>query len=355
MTLADHTSPPTGWRRTRARLRPFVKPVLLLVVSVAVGWGIVQLVGVIDWADVAHALRQLNVGEAFALVLVLLLRQTLNAVPLSQLLPGLSLWRSLQNDLSAVLVGTLAPPPGDVVMRVTQFRSWGIDPVDGMAGVTLNMLAFYVVRFVAPALGLVALAVRGFETGHAVAASLSALVAAGILLALVLVLRGDGLARLVGRTAGRVVRRFRSTVEPDAWADEVVAFRGRMATNVRAGLARSLLALVGMVLADAAILTLSLRFVGVGASLLAVDQVVGTFLLAYPLTVLPLAGFGVLDATLLASFTEICGVEHEPEIVAGLVLWRTVTLLGPIVLGGLAFLWWRRTAKPDDEAAVGAA
>ena len=330
--------------RGRWLLRTFGKPLLILAVSILVGVIIVGLVGAVDWADVWDALRRLAIWQVVVLLLALLVRQTFNAVPLTQFVPGLSLWRSVQNDLGAVVVGTLAPPPADVVLRVSMFRSWGIDPVDGMAGVTLNMLAFYVVRFIAPALGLIALSVHGFETGQLVTALGSAAIAAAILVGLLLVVRGDGLARVLGRTAALVVHRFRSSVEPDSWAASVVKFRGRMAGNVRAGLTRSLLALLLMVLADATILTLSLRFVGLGASQLTLDQIVGTFLIAYPLTLLPLAGFGVLDAALIAAFTELCGLAHEPEVVAAIVVWRAVTILGPLLLGGITVFIWRRSA-----------
>ena len=315
---------------------------VLLAVSFAVGWIIIQFVGAIDWAAVLDALRRLSIAQVALLLVGLLVRQSFNAVPLTQFVPGLSWWRSLQNDLTANLVGTMAPPPADVVLRVSMFKSWGLDPVDGMAGVTLNMLAFYSVRFLAPALGLIALSVHGFESGQLVAALGSALLAAAILVGLALVVRGDGLAHLVGRGAGRVVHRFRSSVDPDAWAGSVVKFRGRMAGNVRAGLARSLVASWSRWCSRTQRCSpLSLRFVGLGASALTVDQIIGTFLLAYPLTLMPLAGLGVLDAALIAAFTEICGTELEPEIVAGLVVWRSVTILGPLVLGLGTLLLWR--------------
>jgi putative heme transporter len=326
------------------RLRLFLKPVIVLAASIALGWLIVQFVGAVDWAAVTDALRRLDPAEVVALILGLLVRQTLGAVPLTQFVPGLSLWRSVQNDLTANLIGTLAPPPADVVLRVSMFQSWGIDPVEGMAGVTLNMLTFYSVRFLAPALGLIVLSIHGFETGDLFVAIGSALTSAAILVGLALVVRGEGLARVVGRTAGRVAHRFRSSVDPDTWAGSVVRFRGRMAGNVRGGLARSMLALVAMVLADSIVLTMSLRFVGLGASTLTIDQIIGTFLLGYPLTLLPLAGFGVLDATLIAAFTEIAGPPLEPEVVAGLVVWRSVTILGPLLLGSGALLIWRRSS-----------
>ena len=67
----------------------------------------------------------------------------------------------------------------------------------------------------------------------------------------------------------------------------------------------------------------------------------GSFLVVYPLTALPLAGLGVLDATLVVAYTEVAGVAAEPAIVAALVLWRVVTILGALALGGISLGWWR--------------
>lgn len=61
-----------------------------------------------------------------------------------------------------------------------------------------------------------------------------------------------------------------------------------------------------------------------------------------PLTLLPLAGLGVLDAELLAAFTEIAGLSWESEIVAALVVWRTITIGGPLLMGAITVLLGRR-------------
>jgi uncharacterized membrane protein YbhN (UPF0104 family) len=228
-----------------------------------------------------------------------------------------------------------------MVLRVAMFRSWGVDPVIGMAGVMLNMLTFYSVRFLAPVFGLLLIAFQGAERRHLVVALVCGLVALVVLGALGMLLRGDGLAAMLGRTAGRIARRVRRDVDPEQWAEAVVDIRTRSADQLRAGLLPALLALVVMVVADGVIVFMSLRFVGVGADRLTVIDVLGTFLLAYPLTIMPLAGLGVLDAVLLATWTEIAGLEFEPEIVAALVIWRIVTILGPLLLGLGTFLAWR--------------
>jgi putative heme transporter len=321
--------------------RPWLKPLLLVLASGIVAWIVVGFVGAIDWSEVATSFSRLSLGSFLLLVLGLLVRQAFNAVPLSKFVPDLNWRRSVQNDLGANVVGTFAPPPSDVVLRVSMFNSWDINPIDGMAGVTLNMITFYAVRFLAPVLGVVLLVTQEVERGHLVTAALSALVAGGLIGALIAVMRGDAMAAWVGRTAARVAGKVKDGIDEEAWSLAVVDFRGRMNETLRAGLLPALLALIAMVLSDSLILLMSLRFVGVSASQLTAVDVIAAFLLAYPLTLMPLAGLGVLDAALLAAYTDIAGLPWEAEIVAALIVWRTITIGGPLVLGSLTVVWWR--------------
>jgi hypothetical protein len=107
-----------------------------------------------------------------------------------------------------------------------------------------------------------------------------------------------------------------------------------------------------MVLSDACILLLALRFVGVSAAELPAYEVIGMFFLAYPLTLPPLMGLGIYDVVLLGAFMELGGAALEPELVAALTVWRATTLVGPVLLGGVAAVWWRRTAATSATSAT---
>jgi len=318
-----------------------VRPLLFLALSVVVARILINLVGSVDWRQVGEALGRLGWSAVPVLLVLLLLRQAFNSVPLAVFVPGLGFARGFQNDLTANLVGTVAPPPGDVVVRISMFRSWGISAADGMPGVTLNSLAFYVIRFSVPILGVVVLLRQDLSGAQIWSAVVSLLVAVAIVVTLVLVARGERFARLLGRWAARVAARFRDDVDEHAWGDKVADFRATMSTRLSRGLPPSLLSLTAMVITDSAIVLASLRFVGVDSVLLPWMIITGAFYIAYPLTALPLAGLGVLDAALVVAYTETAGVAAEPEIVAALVVWRVVTILGTLALGLLAFLWWR--------------
>jgi hypothetical protein len=337
-------------------LRRLVRWVLALVVAWFAYQAVRRLVGSVDWSAVGRALGSLD-GWVFApLVGLLLLRQVFNAVPLTYYVPGLGLPRSVQNDTTANLLGTFAPPPADVVVRVQMFRSWGLDPVAGMTGVTLNTAKFYVIRFVAPVLGLLALGVREAELRQWLVAGACALVAAAFLVALVLVLRSDALAAWLGRSAGRLAARFRRSVDPSAWAAYLVRLRATTSDSLRRGLFPSMLALVGMVLTDGSIALVSLRALGVGADRIPTLDVFAAHLMAYPLTLLPLFGFGVLDAVLVGAWTTVAGAAAEADVVAAIAVWRVVTIVGTLALGLISLAIWRvghrtsRRPRHDDPA-----
>lgn len=318
-----------------------VRPLIFLAVSFVIARILINLVGSVDWRQVAAALGQLEWSQVPSLVALLIMRQAFNSVPLSVFVPGLGFRRGFQNDLTANLVGTVAPPPSDIVVRISMFRSWGISAVDGMPGVTLNSLAFYVIRFSIPILGVVLLIGRDLTSGQIWSSVLSLVVAVAIVVTLILVARGETFARIIGRRSALVAGRFRDDVDADDWADKVAGFRATMSTRLNRGLPPSLAALAAMVIVDGLIVLLCLRLVGVGASLLPVGLVLGSFFVAYPLTALPLAGLGVLDAALVVAYTETAGVDAEPEIVAALVVWRVLTIIGTLALGALSFAWWR--------------
>jgi hypothetical protein len=169
-----------------------LRPILFLVVSFFVARLLIALVGSVDWQQVATALGRLTWIQIPALLAVLLVRQAFNSVPLAVFVPGLGFRRGFQNDLTANLVGTVAPPPGDVLVRVSMFRSWGISPIDGMPGVTLNSLAFYVIRFSIPIVGVLVLMSGDLSGAQVWSAVVSLVVAAAIVVMLILVARGTG-------------------------------------------------------------------------------------------------------------------------------------------------------------------
>ena len=327
----------------------WVTRLVLLAVAMLATVVIVRLVGRIDWAAVWDALGQLTWWQPIVLLAVVVLRQVLNALPLKFYIRGVSAYRATINDLGAILMSVVAPPPSDLALRVTMFTSWGVPAAKGVAGTLMNTLTFYVVRFSAPAVGFALLLATGQPPGLRWLELLSIAVAVTIVVGIRLVLRSEALARSIGTRAGRLVRRVRRTVEPDAWAEACLTFRSDISATFSRGFPRSMLALTGMLATDVLVLLLCLRFVGIYPADVNLADVAIAYLFAYPLTLFPFSGIGVVDALILAGLVEAGGPAIEPAAVAALVVWRVFTVGVPVLMGVGAVGMWRRSVSGSPE------
>jgi uncharacterized membrane protein YbhN (UPF0104 family) len=318
--------------------------VVLLAVALVATVVVVRLVGQVDWGEVWDALTHLAWWHAPLLLAVMVVRQVLNALPLSLYIPGVSAYRATLNDQVAILMSTIAPPPSDIALRMAMFSSWGVPVPKALAGTVMNTLTFYIVRFGAPVVGFVLLFATGGQVGLRWADLVSVAISVTIFVGLMLVVRSEGLARKVGTTGGRAASRIRKTVDPEAWAAACVQFRIDVAARFKRGFPRSLLALSAMLVVDLCLLLMSLRFVGLDTSEVAVVEVAIAYLFAYPFTLFPFSGIGLVDALVLAAVVQAGGADVEAAALAGLVVWRVFTIGGPLALGALGLAAWRRTA-----------
>ena len=342
MTSAGAGESTVGGAVHRAKRSAWLTRLALLVVAGLVTVIVVRLIGRIDWAAVYDALRHLTWWQPFVLLAVVVVRQVLNALPLALYIPRVSALRATVNDLGAILMSAVAPPPSDLALRVGMFNSWGVPTVQAVAGTLMNTLTFYIVRFAAPLLGFVLLLAVDEPAGLRWLDLVFVAIAVAILVAVLLVVRSDQLAIRVGSFSGRMARKVRPSVDPDAWVRACVDFRVQISARFRYGFVRSLLALCGMLAADLTVLVLSLRFVGVSSSEVPLVYVAIAYLFAYPFTLFPFSGLGVVDALVLAAVVEAGGLEVEAAAVAALVVWRVFTVAVPILMGLGAVTAWRR-------------
>lgn len=317
----------------------------LLVLAGAVLVTAVRLIGRVDWHAVGSALGLLAWWQIGVLVCVLVVRQVLNALPLAFYVPGLSVPLATVNDLGAAVMSFVAPPPGDVALRIAMFASWGISAAKGVGGAMMNMLSFYIIRFASPLGGLLLMGIGGQATGSVWVAAGSVLAGVILLVCTILVIRAEPAATWIGLTAGRTVRRVRPAVDPDAWARACRTFRADSSETFRRGFPPSAGALVGMLVADATALVLAMRFVGVDASEVPTLYLLTAYLFAFPLTIFPFHGIGLVEAAVLALMVDVGGIEVEAAALAGFLVWRALTVLGPVLMGLVALAWWRRQVR----------
>lgn len=315
-----------------------LRAVIVLVVVVAVGGAVMEFVEKVDWGEMVDAALGVELWQYAVLVVALLVRQVLNSTPLVLFLEDLTIGRATAADQAATLVSMVAPPPSDIVLRLKIYSGWGIVLARGLAASTLNTLAFYINRLMVPLVGLGLMVALGKSQPSFVTIALTSVAAGlGLLVGATLAVRDAGSAERIGRLVGRLVARFRSSVDPEDWATRVLEFRNRIADKYTAVLPKALVALFVMTVADAGIVLLAVRFAGVPASALPALVVLGGFLVLFPMTIAPFQGLGLLDSALLAAYVATAGDGWEPEILAGMAIYRIVTLGGPFLMG-LTFL-----------------
>jgi len=345
---------PMGQGERRDDQRPrrrWLRRLVLTAAALAAASLIINRLGAVDWRAVWKGFGHLSWWQPLVLLVVLAVRQVLRASPLHFYIEGISMGRATQNDLGAILMSTVAPAPANYALRVAMFSSWGVSPARGVAGSTMNTLTFMVTRFSVPLVGFILVSIVGGDLTYRWADLFSLLIAAALVTSIVLILRSDGLARMIGLRAGRIVARFRRSVEPERWAESCVEFRAHISDRFRYGFPRSLGGMAAMLAGDLLLLVLCLRFVGISSSNAGIAVIAVAYVFAFPLTIMPFSGIGIVDSIIIAALVQSGGPSVEAPAIAALVIWRIFTLGFPALAGVGAIALWRRTAGRQPQTA----
>ena len=99
-----------------------------------------------------------------------------------------------------------------------------------------------------------------------------------------------------------------------------------------------------------AVLLLSLRVLGVSEAEVGWAQALAVFAFARLLTAIPLTpgGVGVVELALIAGLTQ--GPGDHGQVVAAVLMFRLLTYVLPILLGGCTYVIWRRKRSWRDSA-----
>jgi uncharacterized protein (TIRG00374 family) len=262
-------------------------------------------------------------------------------------LPGLKLTQSAVVTQTTTSVANLLPAGGAVAVGLTYtiLRSWGFDnhAIGLYVGVTGIWNVF--LKLGLPILALALLAITGQASGALLAAAsigLALLAVAVGLFALALWKKelarriGDGL----GRVASAVLRPF-GRPPITTWGEQAVAFRRRTIELVEKRWLAITLTTVISHLALFLVLLLALRHVGISGAEVSTLQVLAVFAFGRLLGALPITpgGLGVVELGYIGGLVAAGG--NEPQVVAAVLLFRVLTYVVQIPLGGFTYLWWR--------------
>ncbi len=263
-------------------------------------------------------------------------------------LPGLRTSQAAVAMQSATAVANVVPAGAAVGIGTTYaiYSSWGFP----RSAVALALLVSGVwnnfVKVGMPIVALALLALQGDASSALLTASLAGvaiLVAAVVLFGLML--RSADLARRIGTTVERAVSRFRRVRAPGdmtPWGEAAVRFRSETIGLLRCRWLPLSVATLVSHLSLFLVLLVALRHVGVSASEVSWAQALGAFSFVRLVSALPVTpgGLGVVELGLTAALV-VAGGDRE-RVVAGVLVFRSLTYLLPIPLGALAYVVWLR-------------
>ncbi|MDX6561326.1 MAG: putative heme transporter [Gaiellales bacterium] len=319
-----------------------------LVIAFVVGVFAFVLPRVADYGEVWDAITSLSSGGTAALLVVALINLATFAPPWIAALPGLSFTHALvMSQASTAAAGVL--PGGDAVgmgISYAMLRRWGftVEQVTVATAATAVWNAFANVVFAVAAAALLAMSGESHPLLTTAAVVGTAAVAVAIALFAV-ALNDDGNARLLGGLTQRVWNRVARVLRRGAasgWDERLVDFR-REAVGL---LKRRWLALTGATLLGHLtvflVLLVALRAVGVPSSDVTVAEAFAAWALIRAITTIPITpgGVGIVELGLTGALVGFGG--NRAEVVAAVLLYRVLTYVPPIAVGGICLLAWRR-------------
>jgi uncharacterized protein (TIRG00374 family) len=301
-----------------------------------------------DYRAVWSVIKGLDPVWLIALGVATLLNIVTYAPPWMVALPGLRFRQALPFTQASTAI-TFAVPGGGLVGMAGSFallRSWGFAAADVTRAVTLTGVWNQLSNLLFPVLAVFMLtAEQETDAGFTTLAFVGAAIFGTVVLALGLVLWREDFAEAIGDLAAAWTSRFLRRVGrgPVGWSgDSFARFR-----NDTVGLLRrrwhvlTLAALVGN-LTVFLLLLVSVRAVGISASELTWVEVFAGWAVGRVLGLIPLTpgGIGVVELGLTGTLVAFGGA--NAEVVAATLIYRFLSIVPTLVLGGLTMLVWRR-------------
>jgi putative heme transporter len=325
-----------------------------LIILVAIFWYVLRQFA--DLSEVWEALTTLSPGDIALLGIATLWNLITYWIVVVIATPGLTLSQAAVMTQSTTAVANSVPAGGAVAVGLTytMLSSWGFSKSRGTLSVIVSGIWNNFIKLGMPIFALAILALQGERSGGRLVAAVAGLGGLiGAILIFALILRSEDFARRAGlrgeRWVGGLLKLARR--EPArGWDLAITKWRSRVIGLVQHNWIRLTVATVVSHLSLFGVLLLSLRALGVSNAEVGWAHALAVFALARLLTAVPLTpgGVGVVELALIAGLSG--GSGHDAQVVAAVLMFRLLTYVLPIVMGGLTYLVWRGKGSWRDSA-----
>ncbi|MGB7979960.1 MAG: lysylphosphatidylglycerol synthase domain-containing protein [Candidatus Nanopelagicales bacterium] len=330
---------------------------ILIVIGLLYYTFFVLLPSEVDWSEVWADLQALSAGEIAALFVAGLLVILVLGWTSKASLPGLTLYEGTESSVTTQLSAFVFPPPSDMVIRFAMYRTYGFSDEQSAAAVIIAMVARYATVLFMPLLGITLVLITGGGSWNWLfwLVLLGAVYAAGMWLIL-RIARSDSAAHKAGGWLQRLSERLFGLVHrtaPDTIAQNVVRFGAHTRSTI-AGNGRVLVAAnLAWGMSNVLVMGLVLRFSGLNSSDVPPAAIALTTGLLMAVNMLPIPGKDALVVGWIAAMLALTDSSEVSALGTALLLYRMVTWIVPMPIGGIAFLAWRIRVGKDAARPVG--
>jgi uncharacterized protein (TIRG00374 family) len=352
VSTPERTRKPLGWKK-------IVGYVVSIVIVVGIfAWAIPKFA---DYRDVWAAIRTLSPVEVWSLVAATIFNLVTYWWANQAALPGLGIGKAAVLTQTTTSVANTLPAGGAIAVGLTYsiLNSWGFTGTSVALYVGVTGIWNIFTKLGLPMLALGFLAVRGDLTGTYVIAAVLGVVVLGVAVGLfALMFRSEAFATKIGNGVGRVAswfRRLRHKPPVTTWGEGAARFRRDTITLVEHRWLRLTLTTVLSQLALFLVLLLALRHLGVSEDEVSTAAAFAVYAFSRLLSAIPITpgGVGVIDLGYIGGLSAFHSAE-EAQIVAAVLLFRTLTFGLQIPIGGFTYIVWRVKSdwrRPADAAA----
>ena len=309
-----------------------------------------------DYRDVWDVVSTLTWQWAAVLAAATALNLATFAPPWMVTLPGLGFRQALAMTQASTALSIVAPGGAAIGMAGSwgMLRGWGYPAGAVTRAITLTGVWNQLSNLVFPVVALFMLKADGGETALLGTAAFVGVVVLGVVVALLaLVLYSENLAKEVGDAVAGFVSWVKARVRrgPVSFSGASFArFRGEVVDLLARRWHVLTLATLAGSLTVFLLLVLSLRAVGVPASEVDVIEIFAAWSLVRIIGAIPITpgGFGIVELGLTTALVAFGGA--NAGVVAAVLIYRFLTVVPTLVLGGLAAFTWRSRAGVSTEA-----
>ena len=339
-----------------AKKKPLWKRLLPTAITLGVvvyvfGWVLPQY---IDYEVVFREIGAIDAQEWIILVVTASLRIVARGLIYMTAQPGMTTKQGLSLYHVSNTMAMIPPGGLDLITRFQMCRGWGFGAGESTSAVIGSYIFNTFSKLLLPLIAILLLDLRRIQDDDLDALAIIGLIAVVVGGAgLFLIVRSPNLAERTGKVLGRIVRWvvgiFRREVATD-FRDLALQFSEQNADLLRTRWHLGLATGLGAQVMGFAVLLVAIRSVGVDQTALDWVVVFAAFSAVAVITTIPVFKLpGIAEAIYIGALNLASGGGIADQLVAAVFVFRFLTWLAPIPLGGIAYSGWRKESEVSQD------